>query len=141
MTNEYSYLLFHNQNRLKPRMPTSIEYDRHKYVFEGFSLFSHEPLPHDTIPDCLVVVYNNEYKLNLVKEDMIEVREELHSIFIAKNTCIMSDNDILRRTLRCASSSSSSNFCSSNCSSSTTSSGTATTSISHHASLLSHSSM
>jgi ribonuclease-3 len=56
---------------LKFKDPTSIEFDKHTYVFEGFSVFSHEPL--ENIPDCVVVIYNNEYKLNIVKEEMIQV--------------------------------------------------------------------
>ncbi len=39
-------------------------------MFEGFSIFSHEPL--NNIPDCLVVIFNHEYKLNIVAEDLID---------------------------------------------------------------------
>lgn len=56
---------------LKSKTPTKIEYDHHEYIFEGYSIFSHEPL--ENIPDCIVVIYNHEYKLSIVKEDMIEV--------------------------------------------------------------------
>ena len=59
-------------SNLVSKYPTKIEYDRQDYVFEGYSVFSHEPI--ENIPDCVVVIYNNEYKLNLVKEDMIEVK-------------------------------------------------------------------
>jgi hypothetical protein len=66
-----STYLFLKKYVFKFKDPTSIEYDNHTYVFEGFSIFSHEPL--DNIPDCVVVIYNNEYKLNIIKEEMIEV--------------------------------------------------------------------
>lgn len=54
----------------KVRSPTKIEFDKHDYIFEGFSIFSHEPI--ENIPDCVIVIYNQEYKLNIVKEDFIE---------------------------------------------------------------------
>jgi ribonuclease-3 len=53
------------------REPTVILYDNNEYSFEGFSIFSHEPII-DHLPDCVVVIYNQEYKLNVVKEDFVE---------------------------------------------------------------------
>jgi len=68
--------LYHYRMSIKPfdnfvlKHPTTIQYDKHKYAFEGYSIFSHEPL--ENIPESVVVVYNNEYKLSLVKEEMNE---------------------------------------------------------------------
>lgn len=55
----------------KSKHPTKIEYDGHEFLFEGYSIFSHEQI--ENIPECVVVIYNHEYKLSIVKEEMIEV--------------------------------------------------------------------
>jgi ribonuclease-3 len=80
------------------KIPTLITYDKHDYMFEGetasmfrtiytqsklsvqmchvtyiclgYSLFAHEPLV--TMPDCIVVIYNHEYRLNVVSEQMVD---------------------------------------------------------------------
>ncbi len=76
------------------RDSTKIIYDNNQYTFEGFSLFSHEPII-EHLPDCVVVIYNQEYKLNIVKEDFIEnftVREiELLKKFIFEELLEMYD--------------------------------------------------
>lgn len=59
--------------------PTKIAFDGHDYVFEGYSIFSHEPI--ERLPDCVVVIYNTEFKLNIVKEDMIEVKAKFIIFF------------------------------------------------------------
>jgi ribonuclease-3 len=51
--------------------PTSIEFDNQKYNFEGYSIFTHDD-ELSSIPDCVVVIFNQEYKLNLMKEEMNE---------------------------------------------------------------------
>ena len=69
--------LYHYRMSIEPfanfvfKTPTCIEYDNHKYNFEGYSIFTHEPIE-SNLPDCVVVIFNQEYKLNIVKEDMLE---------------------------------------------------------------------
>jgi ribonuclease III len=68
--------LYHYRMNIRPfsyfmqKNPTKIEYDNHEYVFEGYSIFTHEEL--GNIPDSVVVIHSQECTLNIVKEDMIE---------------------------------------------------------------------
>lgn len=58
--------------------PTRIDYDGHSYIFEGYSIFSHERI--ELLPECVVVIYNHEYKLSIAKEDAIEVRSSTRTL-------------------------------------------------------------
>ncbi|GIX85271.1 ribonuclease 3 [Caerostris darwini] len=50
------------------KSPTIIEHNGEKYVFEGFSMFSHKPLP--KLPHCKVIRFNYEYSIIYVEEEM-----------------------------------------------------------------------
>ncbi|GBM59674.1 Ribonuclease 3 [Araneus ventricosus] len=50
------------------KSPTIIEHEGEKYVFEGFSMFSHKPLP--KLPNCKVIRFNYEYTILYVEEEM-----------------------------------------------------------------------
>ncbi|CAL1280571.1 unnamed protein product [Larinioides sclopetarius] len=50
------------------KSPTIIEHNGKKYVFEGFSMFSHMPLP--KLPHCKVIRFNYEYTIIYVEEEM-----------------------------------------------------------------------
>lgn len=46
--------------------PTVIEHDEHEFIFEGFSLFTSEPLKE--LPECKVVRFNIEYSILYFEE-------------------------------------------------------------------------
>ena len=48
------------------KFPTKITYDRHDYIFEGFSLLSHHPLLN--FPPCKLIRFNIEYTITLREE-------------------------------------------------------------------------
>nr|SZF06515.1 Ribonuclease 3 [Psoroptes ovis] len=48
--------------------PTRIKYDDHYYYFEGYSLFSHQPIP-DTFPSCKIIRYNIGYEIKFIEDD------------------------------------------------------------------------
>ncbi|XP_071034189.1 ribonuclease 3 isoform X1 [Parasteatoda tepidariorum] len=48
------------------KCPTKIVHDEKKYIFEGFSMFSHYPLP--SLPSCKVIRFNYEYTILYVEE-------------------------------------------------------------------------
>ncbi|XP_055946835.1 ribonuclease 3-like isoform X3 [Argiope bruennichi] len=50
------------------KSPTIIMHNEEKYVFEGFSMFSHKPLP--KLPNCKVIRFNYEYTILYVEEEM-----------------------------------------------------------------------
>ncbi|KAJ1201125.1 hypothetical protein NDU88_004940 [Pleurodeles waltl] len=50
--------------------PTVIDYDDHEYIFEGFSMFSHEPL--GNMPLCNVIRFNIAYTIHFIEEKMPE---------------------------------------------------------------------
>ncbi|XP_063700833.1 ribonuclease 3 [Culicoides brevitarsis] len=52
------------------KTPTIIKYDMHEFLFEGFSLLSHEPI--DELPTCKVIRFNIEYTILYVEEQMPE---------------------------------------------------------------------
>jgi ribonuclease-3 len=49
------------------KFPTRIEYDRHEFAFEGFSLLSHRPLPIN-YPPCKLIRFNIEYEISIEPE-------------------------------------------------------------------------
>lgn len=51
-------------------MPTVIEHDDHEYIFEGFSMFTHEPL--GELPTCKVIRFNINYAILYIEEDKPE---------------------------------------------------------------------
>ncbi|XP_062584248.1 ribonuclease 3-like isoform X1 [Saccostrea cucullata] len=64
--------LFHYRITMSPptnfltKAPTIIEHDNHEYIFEGFSLLSHEKL--ENIPVCRVIRFNIDYTIHLIEE-------------------------------------------------------------------------
>ncbi|XP_076455458.1 ribonuclease 3-like [Babylonia areolata] len=46
--------------------PTVIEFDNHEFIFEGFSLFTHEKL--ETVPLCKVIRFHIEYTIHFLEE-------------------------------------------------------------------------
>ncbi|XP_022323160.2 ribonuclease 3-like isoform X3 [Crassostrea virginica] len=64
--------LFHYRITMSPptnfltKAPTIIEHDNHEYIFEGFSLLSHEKL--ENIPTCRVIRFNIDYTIHLIEE-------------------------------------------------------------------------
>ena len=65
--------LFHYRLLIKPltnfttKFPTTISYDNHDFVFEGFSLLSHQPLKAN-YPPCKLIRFNIEYEITLQEE-------------------------------------------------------------------------
>ncbi|KAG5668838.1 hypothetical protein PVAND_016760 [Polypedilum vanderplanki] len=53
------------------KTPTIIKYDEHEFLFEGFSLFTHEKIG-DELPTCKVIRFNIEYTIIYVEEKMPE---------------------------------------------------------------------
>jgi ribonuclease-3 len=53
------------------KTPTIIKYDEHEFLFEGFSLFTHEKIG-DELPTCKVIRFNIEYTILYVEEKMPE---------------------------------------------------------------------
>ncbi|CAH0384549.1 unnamed protein product [Bemisia tabaci] len=68
--------LYHYRITLSPptnfltKMPTVIEHDDHEYIFEGFSMFTHEPL--GELPTCKVIRFNINYAILYIEEDKPE---------------------------------------------------------------------
>ncbi|GFU28545.1 ribonuclease 3 [Nephila pilipes] len=66
--------LFHYKIAMTPvtnfltKSPTIIMHEGEKYVFEGFSMFAHKPLPR--LPNCKVIRFNYEYTILYVEEQM-----------------------------------------------------------------------
>lgn len=64
--------LFHYRVTMSPytnllsKTPTLIEYDNHEYIFEGFSLFTHENL--ESVPSCKFLRFNIEYTIHFIPE-------------------------------------------------------------------------
>lgn len=64
--------LFHYRITITPptnfllKCPTVIEINNNKYVFEGFSLLSHYPIP--VLPTCKVIRFNTNYAILYVEE-------------------------------------------------------------------------
>lgn len=54
------------------KTPTIITYDEHEFIFEGFSLLTHEPLDSELLPTCKVIRFNIEYTILYVEEKMPE---------------------------------------------------------------------
>ncbi|XP_076346956.1 ribonuclease 3 drosha [Tachypleus tridentatus] len=52
------------------KCPTLIKHDGHEFIFEGFSMFSHEPL--GNIPTCRVIRFNIEYTVVYLEEKFPE---------------------------------------------------------------------
>ncbi|XP_077504177.1 ribonuclease 3 drosha isoform X4 [Amblyomma americanum] len=52
------------------KCPTTIKHDGHDFLFEGFSLLSHWPLP--KLPTCRVIRFNIEYAVLYLEEQMPE---------------------------------------------------------------------
>ncbi|XP_060585703.1 ribonuclease 3-like [Ruditapes philippinarum] len=50
--------------------PTVVMFDGHEYLFEGFSLFSHKPIP--KLPECQVIRFNIIYTIHVVEEQVPE---------------------------------------------------------------------
>ncbi|XP_035232949.1 ribonuclease 3-like, partial [Stegodyphus dumicola] len=50
------------------KTPTTIVHNGHEYIFEGFSMFSHSPLP--KLPNCKVIRFNYEYTILYIEEEM-----------------------------------------------------------------------
>ncbi|XP_048775067.2 ribonuclease 3-like isoform X2 [Ostrea edulis] len=64
--------LFHYRITMSPptnfltKAPTIIEHDNHEYIFEGFSMLSHEKL--ENIPVCRVIRFNIDYTIHFIEE-------------------------------------------------------------------------
>nr|WJN65753.1 Drosha transcript 2068 [Hypothenemus hampei] len=95
--------LFHYRIIISPptnfliKAPTIIQHDEHEYIFEGFSIFSHFPLPN--LPSCKVIRFNIEYTILYYEEKFPEnftVAEiDLFSIFLFKEILELVDLDII----------------------------------------------
>lgn len=53
------------------KTPTIIKHDHHEFIFEGFSLFTHEPIGNE-LPTCKVIRFNIEYTILYVEEKIPE---------------------------------------------------------------------
>lgn len=53
------------------KTPTIIKHDEHEFLFEGFSLFTHEPIGNE-LPTCKVIRFNIEYTILYVEEKIPE---------------------------------------------------------------------
>lgn len=68
--------LYHYRITISPptnfltKTPTIIKYDQHEFIFEGFSLLSHQPI--GELPTCKVIRFNIEYTIMYVEEAMPE---------------------------------------------------------------------
>lgn len=69
--------LFHYQISIEPmknfsiKTPTVIDYNGHRFYFEGYSLFSHFPIP-ASFPACKIIRYNIGYTITFVEEEFPE---------------------------------------------------------------------
>jgi ribonuclease III len=65
--------LYHYRITISPptnfltKTPTIIKYDEHEFLFEGFSLLTHEPIGTE-LPICKVIRFNIEYTISYVEE-------------------------------------------------------------------------
>lgn len=79
------------------KAPTIIQHDEHEYIFEGFSILSHAPLPN--LPPCKVIRFNIEYTILYYEEKFPEhfsVAElDLFSTFLFKELLELVDLDIV----------------------------------------------
>lgn len=68
--------LYHYRITISPptnfltKTPTIIKFDQHEFIFEGFSLLSHQPI--GELPTCKVIRFNIEYTIMYVEEEMPE---------------------------------------------------------------------
>lgn len=68
--------LYHYRITISPptnfltKTPTIIKYDAHEFLFEGFSLLTHEKI--EELPTCKVIRFNIEYTILYVEEKMPE---------------------------------------------------------------------
>ncbi|XP_053666725.1 ribonuclease 3 [Anopheles marshallii] len=68
--------LYHYRITISPptnfltKTPTIIKHDQHEFLFEGFSLLSHEPI--GELPTCKVIRFNIEYTILYIEEQMPE---------------------------------------------------------------------
>lgn len=68
--------LFHYHITMSPSInfltnsPTVIEFDNHEFIFEGFSLLSHEKL--ENVPLCKVIRFHIEYTIHFMEETVPE---------------------------------------------------------------------
>lgn len=53
------------------KTPTIIKFDGHEFLFEGFSLLTHEPIGTE-LPICKVIRFNIEYTISYVEEKIPE---------------------------------------------------------------------
>ncbi|VVC31592.1 Hypothetical protein CINCED_3A011879 [Cinara cedri] len=78
------------------KSPTVIEHERNKYIFEGFSLLSHYPIP--TLPTCKIIRFNTNYAIVYIKEkipDHFVVQElKLFYDFLFKDILELVDLDL-----------------------------------------------
>ncbi|XP_077537914.1 ribonuclease 3-like [Haemaphysalis longicornis] len=58
------------RTNLTVKCPTTVQHAGHEFVFEGFSLLSHWPLP--KLPTCRVIRFNIEYAVLYLEEHMPE---------------------------------------------------------------------
>jgi ribonuclease III len=69
--------LYHYRITISPptnfltKTPTIIKYDEHEFLFEGFSLLTHEPIGAE-LPICKVIRFNIEYTIAYVEEKLPE---------------------------------------------------------------------
>lgn len=56
---------------VQTKSPTTIEYDDHEFIFEGFSLFTHYKI--EKAPICRVIRFNIEYTIHWIEAEMPEV--------------------------------------------------------------------
>ncbi|XP_055639954.1 ribonuclease 3 [Toxorhynchites rutilus septentrionalis] len=68
--------LYHYRITISPptnfltKTPTIIKHDQHEFLFEGFSLLSHQPI--GELPTCKVIRFNIEYTILYIEEQMPE---------------------------------------------------------------------
>ncbi|KAK2718891.1 ribonuclease 3-like [Artemia franciscana] len=78
------------------KYPTIISHDNHEFIFEGFSLLSHFPIPQ--LPTCKVIRFNIEYTIIYIEEKLPEnytIRElDLVSEFLFKEILELYDFDL-----------------------------------------------
>ncbi|ERL92232.1 hypothetical protein D910_09550, partial [Dendroctonus ponderosae] len=95
--------LFHYRIIISPptnfliKAPTIIQHDEHEYIFEGFSILSHFPLPN--LPPCKVIRFNIEYTILYYEEKFPEhftISEiDLFSMFLFKEVLELVDLDLV----------------------------------------------
>lgn len=94
--------LFHYRITITPptnfllKCPTIIEHDNKKYIFEGFSLFSHYRIP--ILPTCKVIRFNTNYAILYIEEkipDNFVIKElQLFYDFLFKDILELVDLDL-----------------------------------------------